>query len=307
LAAELWPTIEYWLDGKVARGRLKAATADGQRFWLHSFAEFVGEDTPLREIDAEHFERWLAQLRTRRGLELKPSSRNTVSTPIRAFFTWCHRRGLIECDPCVDVERARVPEAPVRALTREQVAKVVAAAPNHEWRAMILVAVNLALRIGDLATMRVEHWDRDRQVLRIPASKGGDTDELATDGEAGEVLAHWVDHGLDGAVAGPMWPSPDRPGENYSRSWIGANLARIGRSVGVDMSAHDLRHTTATDMDREGVPVPIGMKVMRHKSMGSYQRYSVASLNETRKVLSQRVPFHETRNGRPPEGDRPFH
>jgi len=292
MADPLWETMDYWLTRKQARGRVTAQTAETQRLYLRSFSDWMGPSATVGEVTTRDFEGWLAQLRTKRGAPLMPGSQNTVASPVRAFFRWAVLTGLTSSDPCLDVERAIVPPSVPRSLSKSDIQRLIKACPDLEWRSMIRLTVCLGLRIGDLAQMRVEHWRPDEQVLRV-TGKGGSTYELATDGEAGDVLEAWIDHGLDGAAFGPMWPSRNDPDANYSRSWIGANIKRIGRRAGVDLHAHMLRHTTATHLDRAGVPVPVGMRIMRHRSMSSYQKYTVADTDETRPYLLEREPYHD--------------
>jgi site-specific recombinase XerD len=283
--------MDDWLDLKRAQGRLTDQTKRNQRVWLVDFAMSVGADRAPCDIGPMDFARWVAGLQRKRdGQPMRPGSIVTVTRPVRAYFAWAVQTGLAAADPTLDTPPPRVRATEPKALSREQVARLLSAAPDHQWRAMIVLIVCLGLRTGDVAAMQIQHWRRAESELLLPASKGAEEWLVATNGEADEALAAWVDHGLGGATMGPMWPSSRRPG-NYSRSWIGANIKRIGRRAGVDLHAHMLRHTTATEMERAGVTPAVGMRIMRHRSMSSYQVYSRASLAETRAVLAERPRF----------------
>jgi integrase/recombinase XerD len=291
---EFWPTAQKWLTSKVARGVIDERTAANQLFWLRSFALHVGPERSVRSIKTAEFEEWLATLKTRDGRPYKPGSRNTVAAPIRAFFQWLQARGHVKANPCIDVPRMKVPHADPRALSRSDVERLVRAPTvrprGFRDRALVLVALSLGLRIVELHRMRVEHWDRDSESLLV-LGKGSREDLMPAVGDVAYVLEAWVSIGLGGITMGPMWPSPRWPDQNLARGYIGKLLKWGMAEVGIAGRAHDLRHTAATLMLGDGVPINVVQQFMRHRSLASTEIYVRASRKEVRSAMLDRPPL----------------
>ena len=284
-------TADAWLVSKQARRRVSSRTARDQRRYLLRFAEHVGFDRPIAEITATDFESWLCTLE-----EYQPGTQVTMAAPIRAFFAWCRARGHIADDPCSDVPRPRIPRQDPKALSRSTVDKIIHSPSDRRSvfrdKTLTIVAYWLGLRIGELAAMRIEHWDRDEQTL-IVYGKGGTIVSMPCVNEAADALEVWVDFGLLGALSGPMWPSPTRADKNISRGWIGKLVKQTGADAGVEMHAHMLRHSIATHLARDGVHHSIIKEYMRHASDETTGRYTRAVMADVRQAMLAQPGFVE--------------
>lgn len=285
-------TVDAWLISKQARRRVSSRTARDQRRYLLRFAEHVGFDRPIADITASDFEGWLVSL-----ADYKPATQVTMAAPIRAFFAWAKARGHVADDPCSDVPRPRIPRQDPKALSRAAVDKIIHAPSDRRSvfrdKTLTIVALSLGLRIGELAKMRVEHWQRSDEVL-IVYGEGGTVVSMPCVGDAADALEVWVDFGLLGATSGPMWPSPVHPDRNISRGWIGKLITQVGADGGVKMHPHMLRHTVATHMARDGVPHSVIKAFMRHESDETTGRYTQAAMTDVREVLLDRPGYMRT-------------
>jgi integrase len=59
---------------------------------------------------------------------------------------------------------------------------------------------------------------------------------------------------------------------------------------------HDLRRTSARELSRAGVPDPIAMAIMGHKTRAMYDRYNIVDEDDIRTALTQ-VEQHRARRG----------
>jgi site-specific recombinase XerD len=278
-----------WLDTKVDLGQLTLGTADGQRHNLCRFATHVGPQRPVAEITTDDFVSWLRTLRNH-----AVGSQITKAAPVRAYFAWAHATGLIPADPCKPIPRPKKPQQDPKALTVDQLDRLLNAPTSRATvfrdRTIIITVYALGLRVGEVAKLRVEHWDRDAGVIKLHR-KGGKVTTQPVVGDLEVVLGDWVSRGLWGATSGPMWPSPRIRGEGLARSYIGAMIPAFGREVGVTLTAHQLRHTIATFLARDGVPESIIKEFLDHESAESTAIYTRANKVDVRRALETDPEF----------------
>ena len=270
------------------RGEITPLTAARYLRSLERFAEWLGgPDVPLDAVTPDDFEEWLAQATSTYGRKYRPGSLNTMAAPVRTFFAQAAARGLIDADPTADTTRAKTPQAPPKRLTREAVRRLIDTAPPMQ-RTQIVVLVNLGLRLSELAAMRIEHWNREADLLTV-AGKGSKTRVLPLTGEVLAELTGWVDV-VRRRVDGPMWPHP-RSGEALTPKWLGRQISAVGEQCGVVVWPHALRHTCASDLVEEGVDLAIVQQLLGHSSLTSTSIYVSAAPEHMREAMAGRRPY----------------
>src|SRR6516225_5046798 len=118
----------------------------------------VKADRLLREITPTDISSWRDALK-RKGLAA-PTVNDAIKT-LRMPFKAAHDAGYIEINPCTKNsvrpvrDDARNVEKDV--FTPEQIAALVEAAPNEDWKGAILCGYYTGLRLRDVADLTVEH------------------------------------------------------------------------------------------------------------------------------------------------------
>jgi len=287
------PATTSWVRGRVKRGEITRLT--GERY-LRSVGRFIehlgGPDVPLDAVTPDDFEEWLTDATSSYGRRYRPGSLNTLAAPVRTFFAQAAARGLIDADPTADTLRAKTPQAPPKRLTREAVRRLIDTAPTMQ-RVQIVIIVNLGLRLAELAQMRVEHWNRENDLLTV-AGKGSKTRVLPLVGEPLDELGGWVDF-VRRRSDGPLWPHP-RTGEALSAKWIGREITAVGERCGVEVTPHRLRHTCASDMVEEGIDLAVVQQMLGHASLTSTSIYVSAAPEHLREAIGGRRPYGRLRS-----------
>lgn len=292
------PTIgdstNRWVRGRVKRGEISPLTGARYQRSLARFIDHVGGPTvPLDAITTDDFEEWLTEATSTYGRRYRPGSLNTLSAPVRTFFSQAAARGLIASDPTADTNRSKTPQAPPKRLTREAVRRLIDTAPPMQ-RAQIVVLVNLGLRLQELADMRIEHWNREADLL-VVRGKGDRTRVLPVTGEVLGEMTGWVDV-VRRRVDGPMWPHP-RTGEALTAKWIGRQISAVGERCGVVVWPHALRHTCASDMIADGIDLQVVREMLGHASLTSTSIYVSSHPDHMRQALTEkRTPYASGRS-----------
>ena len=166
----------------------------------------------------------------------------------------------------------RVPRPAIdRALTRRDV-------PLREktlWRMLY----ETAARASEVLALNIEDLDLDAR--RAPVrSKGGDTEWICW----GSGTAHLLPRLIRGRQAGPVFLSERRPGPACrpaakdlcpvtGRARLGYYRARILFTRYTGWELHQLRHSAATHLGEQGIPLQLIMAKTRHRNPRTAMRH----------------------------------
>lgn len=167
------------------------------------------------------------------------------------------------------VEKIRKPKAPpgrTRRLTPAEERKVLRAAwrhPNREFYAIIQLALETAMRQGEILSLR---WDlvswRKRTVL-LPMTKNGDAREVPLSRTAFDILKNHMVPQAEGRIF------------SYTSNGLKSTWRFFIRSLGIDdLHFHDLRHCAISSLLERGLNTIEVASISGHKSMSMLKRYS---------------------------------
>jgi len=205
-------------------------------------------------------------------------------TAVRSFL-----RYLITQDHCrADLDQAvptlahwRLATLP-QCLSSEQVERLVAACEGNSPRrvrdrAIILLLLRLGLRAGDVAGMCITDLEWDNATLRV-SGKGRYEVCLPLPQEVGDAVLRYLEcrpgvarsDKLFVSNIAPFWPfvSGDGVSSVVQRALTRADVKAPAKG------AHLLRHTAATEMLRQGVPLEQIGSVLRHRSVDTSAYYA---------------------------------
>jgi site-specific recombinase XerD len=248
--------------------------------------------TDLLRTLGEDVSQWNAQavrdFLLERASQCGTPTTQALITSLRAFLRFLTFRGESRDDlalaiPAVAHWRlARLPHC----LSAEEVDRLIAACDGAEPgrlrdRAILLMLARLGLRAGDVAHLRLTDIDWNNGTLQV-TGKGRYQVRLPLPQDVGDALLRYLecrpanlntDHVLIRSIA------PYRPfasGDGVS-SVVRHALQRANINAPAK-GAHLLRHTAATEMLRNGVPLDQAGLVLRHRSIDMTAYYAKADV-----------------------------
>jgi integrase len=185
------------------------------------------------------------------------------------------RNGKVRTNPARDVRHHKENNSRVRFLSRGQggeYARLFAVIERKypEHLAEFLFALNTGLRLGSQYAATYEMIDWSRNVLDVPRTKNGEAvhvplNETVT--RAIRSLPSWGEH------KGPLFRNlrcPERPVLSNDH-WFKPAV----KAAGVEnFKWHDLRHTFASWLTQDGVPLHRVAKLLGHKGLQMTARYA---------------------------------
>jgi site-specific recombinase XerD len=215
-------------------------------------------------------------------------------TSLRIFLRYLGVRGQCQAglDKAVPAFASwRLAELP-RYLAPEQVDRLLAAcdgsSPQRQRdRAILLLLVRLGLRAGDVAQLRLADIEWQTGTLLV-SGKGRYQVRLPLPQEVGDAIISYLkcrpaaggsDHVFIRNIA------PFRPfvgGDGISD--VVRRVMKRARVVSPAKGAHVLRHTAATEMLRQGVPLDRIALVLRHRGIDTTAHYAKADVNSLKQI-----------------------
>ena len=268
------PLRQRMIDDMTAR-RLSEATQKDYVRNVRNFTAFLGRspDTATSD-DLRRFQLHMAQQ------QVSPWSINAAIAALRFFFTvTLERPDLVR--PLRIVNEPR--KAPV-VLSREEVARLLEAAPGLKYKAALSVAYGAGLRVSEVARLKVSDIDSERMTLRVEQGKGQRDRYVMLSPQLLELLRDWWR-----AARPQVWLFPGQNPVNpmtprqLNRAVTAAkDLAGIAKRV----SPHTLRHSFATHLLEQGVDIRVIQVLLGHAKLETTALYTRVAVNTVRDIKS---------------------
>jgi integrase/recombinase XerD len=272
---------------------LKPGTCERWSFFVRLFlnAQFKPKflEEELRQLDAQA----LLSFVLAQGEHYLPARLQVLASALRSFCRFLcvsgrHPRDLSRALPSIAGDRRE--ELPVY-LSPEQLDRVLGGfdrrtvAGKRDY-ALVLCLARLGLRVGEAARLSVDEVDWRNGVLRLRATKGRRERQLPLPQEVGQALTAYLrsappqgaTRALFRSLYGPHSLSPATLSQR-----VGIALARAGVTA-PGRRAHRLRHTCATLLVQQGVPLKAVADLLGHASLNSTRIYAKVNLPMLRAV-----------------------
>lgn len=280
--AQLWERVRFGERGTHTFGEAVLiylqARNPGQSFrdTLGRLVEHF-EQWPLEQLTQAAIDRYVAQQHPRAmpGTVIK-----AVITPMTAVLRAAAKRGWCEIPA---FERPRVVKPKTCCLSDDEAKALVKACAPH-LRPLILFLLNTGARLGEALNLQWTEVDLQRRRVVFVDTKNGESRGVPLNADAFVALANLPcrDDQVFLTPAGkPYYNSGGRGGSPIKTAFRGA-LRRAGlRNIRV----HDLRHTFASKLVMNGVPLRTVAELLGHKDLSMVHRYSHLSPDHLRDAV----------------------
>ncbi len=193
----------------------------------------------------------------------------------RRFFRWAYREGLIERNPMERIAFPTLPNQPPKAISDEDILKMLRACRNARERALVLFFADTGARLNGVATLTLDNLDLDAG--RALVYEKGERSRFVFFGEATrKALEDWLRER----------PQTDDPRVFVLSKWTIYHVLRdIGRRAGVKRwNPHAFRHAFARRILENGGNLAMLSQLMGHSTIyvtvHFYGRFATQELQE---------------------------
>lgn len=219
---------------------------------ITKFARFI---SPLALTDAttELVEDWLLSIPL-------ATTRRAYRSDLSALYKFAVRRKITPSNPVEATDSVRIPTALPRPVNVDMVRPLIEFAPDQETRLAVGLAAYAGLRRSEVANLTRGDivLGTTPPMLYVRHGKGNRDRAVPVHPELVELLRNLP----AGRVCG------------HCSATIGDKVARYLRSMGVDATMHQLRHTFATEAARVSLDLLAVRDLLGHSTLSTTERYT---------------------------------
>lgn len=266
-------------------------TIDVKRTKLNQFLCYLdGRQVPLQAVTSSDISNYMTTL-----CQYKRATIHIISSVLRDFFRYLHTSNILKCDLSGDVPRPRiyVEESFPETWTPEEIRQLLSAinrrtAIGKRDYAMILLAVLLGMRAGDICALRFKEIDWHKKVITYTQQKSGKTNVLPLLPPVGEAIIDYLKNGRLDSNCDKVFIRHIHPyGPIASSSTLSETIKRYMRQAGLTVrsrkAAHSMRHTLASTLLRDGVALMTISNILGHDTPKTTIAYTKIDLPALRK------------------------
>jgi integrase/recombinase XerD len=249
---------------------------------VRKLAVFLGRspDTAAAE-DLRRFQLHLVDQGT------SPITLNATITGLKFFFDVTLSRGELMSK----MSPVRVPQTLPVVLSREEVARLLAAVTNRKHQTALSVAYGAGLRASEVIALKVGDIDSERMTLRVEQGKGRKDRYAMLSPLLLEQLRAWwrlapcAGQDLRQGMVVPR-PQSHGPADRAAAQPRHPRWRRCRRHRRQRVSMHSLRHAFATHLLEQKVDIRVIQVLLGHKKLETTSIYTHVATKVLREVVS---------------------
>jgi integrase/recombinase XerD len=240
----------------------------------------------LREGDADH-------------PPLSASSAARTVVAVRGLHRFCLREGLAGTDPAAAVRPPAPPQRLPKALSVEEVGRILAAPADPSVldlrdTALLEFLYGTGARISEAVGLDIEELDLESGAVRL-LGKGSKQRIVPVGSYARDAVSAYLVRGRPELVRrGRGTPALflNARGSRLSRQSAWTVLRRAAGRAGIakEISPHTLRHSFATHLLDGGADVRVVQELLGHASVTTTQIYTLVTVDKLREVYAASHP-----------------
>jgi len=279
-------TLESYASHLAGR-KCSARTIDTYRRAVRRVAVFLGDEPTVADVHAESLGRYQASRHAK-----APATIGKDLSAMRSYSRWCIRAKLRNDDPTLELEWPKRNEPIPRALSARELRELdrlldrplpildtKARRVRERDQRIVLLMEYAGLRLAEVAKLLWRDVDLEAGTLIVRQGKGRKDRALPIHGRLAANLALTPEDKQRGAVCGH---SDGRP---LSYKSIPHTFDRWLKDEGLDISAHQLRHTFATRLLWAGRDLRTIQRLLGHASLSTTERYLQVEMEQKRDAV----------------------
>jgi integrase/recombinase XerD len=217
---------------------------------------------------------------------VSPITLNATLTGLKFFFDITLERAEL----MTRMSPVPVPQKLPVVLSREEVARLIAAATHPKHQAALSLAYGTGLRASEVIGLKVGDIDSERMTLRVQQGKGRkDRYAMLSPVLLERLRAWWRYAHAQGKMlpGGWLFPGMD-PVDPLTARQLNRAVHAAAQAAGIDkrVSMHTLRHSFATHLLEQKVDIRVIQVMLGHKKLETTSIYTHVATEILREVVS---------------------
>lgn len=288
------PTIQDTLESftqALAGRKLSGQTISTYRRVMLAFAAHLGDASTIADIQPGSVTSYQAHLRRRSAATIRKHL-----SALRCYCRWLIRSGLRADDPTLDLDWPKREEVPPRALTSVELTALDALLDRplpvldkaKRWvigrnRRAVITMLYAGVRLAEAAALRWADVDLIQGTLLVRRGKGNKYRVIPLHPRLLGALHAVAQSERLGHVNG------GRGGKKIASKTLAKMFEAGGwvRDAGLEISAHQLRHSFAIALLRSGVDIRTIQLLLGHASLATTQVYLALDIRDKQAAIGR--------------------
>jgi integrase/recombinase XerD len=217
---------------------------------------------------------------------VSPITLNATITGLKFFFDVTLDRGEL----MARMSPVRVPQKLPVVLSRDEVARLIAAASNLKYQTALSIAYGTGLRVSEIVALKVSDIDSQRMTLRVEQGKSRkDRYAMLSPVLLERLRAWWRLAHAQGKMLPGGWLFPGmNPLDPLTARQLNRAVHDAAEAAGIDkrVSMHTLRHCFATHLLEQKVDIRLIQVLLGHKRLDTTTIYAHVATEILHEVVS---------------------
>jgi len=252
-----------------SRVHRKAKTIQSHENSLQHLNRFF-KGKQLSDVTSESTAHYIAERKTR----VSPATVNRELSCLKCLLNRAVEWGRLKANPIIRVKKFKEPEPKDRILTVKEIKRLLDAA-SPEIRPVLIIALNTAMRRGEILGLRWRDVDFVKGFILIENSKSGRSRKVPMNGLVFETL--WaMKRETEFVFENPETRTNIKDVKTAFKGACGRAKKdpKDENDKGIEgLRFHDLRHTAASRMIEAGVDLVTVSKILGHATIQMTMRY----------------------------------
>lgn len=205
---------------------------------------------------------------------------------LNCFFEWCILEGLCTVNPVKRVASIKVEKSPRHAMKPVELEYLRNACDSLRDKATIDFLYSTGVRVSEFCNARIDHIDWERKTVLIEHGKGDVTRLTYLNPKAEVSLRAYLDSRSDDSpyIFARTRGNSNKPLDAKTvQDAVDRIVKQSGRSFSVHITPHVFRHTIATVLLRNGMPVEQVQRFLGHSNINTTMIYAEVHDDDVRR------------------------
>ena len=248
------------------------------------------------DISKSHITSWIISLR-KSGLGNRSIQRNISS--VKNFYKFIYKTGLLDSDPFESVQSPKIPETLPKALTPEDVEKLLSFQPKSKSdfrdKAFLELLYSSGLRVSEAVGVNLSSFESELSFVKV-LGKGKKERMLPVGKFAKEAIEKWLVE-REHIVKDTNALFVNKYGKRISIRAMQERIYNISIAQGLSpVSPHMLRHSFATHILESSGDLRSIQEMLGHSSLSTTQIYTKLNFQQLAKIYDRSHPHGKKEN-----------
>ena len=269
--AEMLEPMKFFLAAKTVEEKSQK-TINLYRCILSAF--FLSVKKKVKEISTNDIRDYLSLCKQAGNKNITVGNIRRV---LSSFFEWCALEGLVPANPVKRISAIKTEKSPRKAMKRVELEYLRNACTSSRDKALVDFLYSTGVRVSEFCNARIDNIDWEKKAVLIEHGKGDVTRWTYFNPECEVSLRAYLDSRKDDSpfiFAPARGQSTEAIAPRTVQSAIDRIVLKSGKRFSVKISPHIFRHTIATVLLHNGMPVEQVQRFLGHANINTTMIYA---------------------------------